>query len=257
MVAAYIRFSTDSQDEVQQVQAIKEWAEPRGIFIDTVEKDEGVSGGVSFRDRHLNRLVKKMKEGDTLIVSEISRLGRSMGDLNKLINDELKPRKIRLVVTKMGLDLNCAKLQAVDEMMFFAFSFAAQVEKELIQSRTQSALDARKELIRKDGGFTSKRGTFITHLGNKKGCDLKQVGLLGAQEVSRKARMWRQHSTGYMFIGQELHKGTPDKEIIAEFNRRRETDPTGYSTPRGGPLTSAHLSIYKREILKDRQLSKR
>ena len=53
--------------------------------------------------------------GDALVVSEISRLGRSMSDLNKLVNDELKPKKLRLIVISMGLDLDCANLKAIDE----------------------------------------------------------------------------------------------------------------------------------------------
>ena len=162
MVYAYIRFSTDKQDQTQQVQALKEWSEPKGIQIDVIEMDEGVSGGVSYKDRRLLGLVQQMKEGDILVVSEISRLGRSMSDLNMLINMELKPRKVRLIVIKMGLDLDCANLKAVDEMVFFAFSFAAQVEKEMIQARTQSAIDARKEALKRDGGFFSKSGRWCS-----------------------------------------------------------------------------------------------
>lgn len=84
-----------------------------------------------------------------LIVAEISRLGRSMSDLNKLINDELKPRKIRLVIVQMGIDLNCGMIKAMDEMILFAFSFAAELERELIQERTKSALEVKKNKLRK------------------------------------------------------------------------------------------------------------
>lgn len=81
------------------------------------------------------------------------------------INDELKPRKIRLVVVQMGLDLNCANLKAMDEMILFAFSFASQLEKELIQERTKSALEVRKQKIEQEGGFISKAGNWCTSLG--------------------------------------------------------------------------------------------
>ena len=90
MVYAYLRFSTNSQDEVQQAHALKEFTESHGLTIDVIEKDEGVSGGVSYKDRNLYKIVRKLKPGDTLIVSEISRLGRSMGDLNLLITQELQ-----------------------------------------------------------------------------------------------------------------------------------------------------------------------
>ena len=101
----------------------------------------------------------------TLIVAEISRLGRSMSDLNKLINDELKPRKIRLVIVQMGIDLNCGMIKAMDEMILFAFSFAAELERELIQERTKSALEVKKKQIEENGYFISKTGNRCTSLG--------------------------------------------------------------------------------------------
>lgn len=86
-----------------------------------------------------------MRAGDILIVSEISRLGRSMYDLSKLINNELKERKIRLVIVSMGIDLRCDKLTAIDELILNNFAFAAQLEKQLIKERTISALKVKKQ----------------------------------------------------------------------------------------------------------------
>lgn len=244
---AYIRFSTTKQDEIQQVQALTEYASQRGLTIDVVEKDEGVSGGVSFRNRNLNKLIKKVKAGDSLIVSEISRLGRSMADLNKLINEELKPRKARLIVVKMGLDIDCSKLTAVDEMVFFALSFAAQVEKEMIQQRTQSALDARKALIEKDGGFVSKAGNFCTHLGKKKGADMSAAHRAAYRNRSDAKRAWQQ--TGlFAWVELQLRKGRPRKDIIAEAQAMYEKDPERWCTRQGKPLTKAILSKYAKDI---------
>lgn len=149
---AYIRYSTEKQDEQQQMNVINKFSESKGLTIDKIVQDEGVSGGVSYKDRNLYALIQSMKKGDALITTEISRLGRSMSDLNKLINDELKPREIRLIVVQMAIDLNCANITALDEMILFAFSFAAQLEKELIQSRTKNALEARKKAGKEIGG---------------------------------------------------------------------------------------------------------
>lgn len=248
MVAAYIRFSTDKQDETQQVQAIKEWAEPRGIAVDTVEKDEGVSGGVSYKDRNLSALVRRMRPGDTLIVSEISRLGRSMSDLNTLINDELKPRKVRLVVIKSGIDMDCSNLKAIDEMIFFALSFAAQIEKEMIIQRTQSAIDARKALIERDGGFVSKAGNFCTHLGGKKGDDVSAPARASAQKRKAEKEDWRR--TGlFAWVELQLRKGRPRKDIVAEAREMYKKDPERWSTRQGKPLSEAHLSLWAKDIL--------
>lgn len=245
---AYIRFSSDKQDETQQVQALTEYAAKRGVTIDAVEKDEGVSGGVSFRDRKLNVLVKKLRPGDALIVSEISRLGRSMSDLNILINQELKPRRVRLIVIKMGLDLDCANLKAIDEMVFFAFSFAAQVEKELIQQRTQSAIDARKELIEKDGGFISKTGNFCTHLGNPKGVDTSLATMASCIKKRSEKEEWRRAGL-FAWVELQLRKGRRRKDIIAEAQEMYAKDPDRWGTRKGRPLTEATLSLWAKDIL--------
>lgn len=164
-VYAYLRVSTDQQTLMQQSNSINEYLKTKGLTIDESFSDEGVSGGVSYKQRKLNDLLNEMQEGDALVVSEISRLGRSMSDLNKLVNDELKPRKLRLIIISMGLDLDCSSLKSIDEMILFAFSFSAQIEKEMIQERTKNALDARKKELQENGFFISKKGNRITKLG--------------------------------------------------------------------------------------------
>lgn len=246
---AYIRFSTDKQDETQQIQAISEYATPKGITIDAYEKDEGISGGVSYKDRNLSLLVQRMKQGDCLIVSEISRLGRSMSDLNKLINDELKPRKVRLIVIKMGIDMDCAHLTAVDEMIFFSLSFSAQIEKEMIQQRTQSAIDARKAAIEKEGGFFSKSGRWTTSLGAKRGHDYgKKAGAAAGAKHTRQATEWRKSSALYLFVENQLLRRRPRREILSDAQRLFEEKPELYCTREGKPLCEGTLSRWAREI---------
>lgn len=167
----YLRVSTDKQSFDQQLNTIESFLKNKGMQADEVFTDEGVSGGVSYKERNLNELIKEMKQNDCLVVSEISRLGRSMSDLNKFVNDELKPRKLRLIIVSMGLDLDCSNLKAIDEMLLFAFSFSAQVEKEMIQERTKSALEARKKQIAEQGYFISKKGVRRERLGGGYDCE--------------------------------------------------------------------------------------
>lgn len=248
MTYAYIRFSTNKQEDVQQVQAIREWTEPRGITIDEFVKDEGVSGGVSYRDRNLNSLVKKLKPGDVLVCSEISRLGRSMSDISDLLSKELKPRKIRIVVIKMGIDVDCANMQAADEFLFSALAFSAQLEKELIQSRTQSAIDARKELIQKDGGFVSKTGRFCDHLGRRKGEKNPNAVDAMSKKRSETALEWKRRSPLYMMTSNMILKGEPRKKILQLASDLYEQDPVAYGTRKGRPLSEAILSLWASEI---------
>lgn len=145
-VYLYSRVSTDLQSTAQQERTAYEWLKAHNMQVDEVVSDEGISGGVSFADRNLGRiLLPKMEAGDVLIVSEVSRLGRSMFDLSKLIHTELKPRKIRLVCVSMGIDLRCDKMTAIDELILNNFSFAAQLEKQLISERTLSALAVKRK----------------------------------------------------------------------------------------------------------------
>jgi DNA invertase Pin-like site-specific DNA recombinase len=149
----YGRVSTSQQTLEQQERTAYEWLKAHGMSVDEVVTDEGVSGGVSYADRNLGKvLLPKMQEGDMIIVSEVSRLGRSMYDLSKLIHTELKPRKLRLVVACMGIDLNCAKITPIDQLILSNFAFAAELEKHLIRERTLSALAVKKQQGVKLGG---------------------------------------------------------------------------------------------------------
>ena len=234
-VYAYLRVSTDSQNLMQQQNAINEYIKYKGLTITDIVTDEGVSGGVSYKDRHLYNLIQSLNEGDVIVVSEISRLGRSMSDLNKLVNEELKPRKIRLIIITMGLDLDCSNLEAIDEMILFAFSFSAQVEKEMIQERTRNALEARKKKIVNEGGFYSKKGKWCTKLGND-GTHTQAASIASAKKRQAVARENASNLAVYKYIRSwekrniALNKETPRKvyeELSDILNELGYTTPTG------------------------------
>lgn len=215
-VIVYARVSTNKQTLEQQERTVLEWLKSRNIKHTHIISDEGVSGGVSYKERNLGKQVIPMLErGDMLIVSEVSRLGRSMSDINKLVSDELKPRGIRLVVVQMGIDLDCANIKALDEMLLFAFSFAAQLEKELIQNRTQSAIEVRKQKLKEEGSFVSKSGRVVTHLGNGKGVDLSKANEASAQARRDKAKNDPNNKIIWGVIGQG---GTPTAEDVQRMS---------------------------------------
>jgi len=187
-VIIYSRVSTEKQTFEQQERTVNEWLAAHGMKATDEVSDEGVSGGVSYKDRNLGKVVLPMlRKGDTLIVSEVSRIGRSMSDINKFVNDELKPRGVRLVIVQMGIDLDCSRLKAIDEMLLFSFSFAAQMEKELIQERTQSALDVRKKKLEEEGQFVSKAGNVVKKLGRPKKCDLSNAQAAASAKRKKQA----------------------------------------------------------------------
>lgn len=217
------------------------------MTIDAIVKDEGVSGGVSYRDRNLYDLVQKLQHGDCLIVSEISRLGRSISDINILVNEELKPRGVRLVCIKTGVDIDCSNINAMGQMLIFAFSFAAQLEKELIVERTQSALDARKELIKKDGGFFSKSGRWCTKFGPATRGDLSSGQIKGGQVISNRAQKWREESPLYLWAQLQWAKGKSIDEILEGAAKLYEQNPKKYCTMQGRQLKRATLYLWIKE----------
>lgn len=222
-VYVYSRVSTDKQSLAQQERTVNEWLKSHSLTANHVISDEGVSGGVSYKDRNLGRIIlPKLKQGDILVVSEISRLGRSMSDINKLVCDELKPRGIRLVVVQMGIDIDTANIKATDQMVLYALSFAAQVEKELIQERTKSSLDVRKRLLETEGSFISKKGNVCTHFGREKGIDMSTA--VAAASVARHKRAMENQNNKIMWgilkeYEQEAGKAPTKKAFLRASER--------------------------------------
>lgn len=185
-IIIYSRVSTDRQTLAQQERTVSEWLKFHNLTATAEIADEGISGGVSYKERKLGtEILPMLHAGDILIVAELSRLGRSMNDVNNLVVSELKPRGVRLVVVQAGLDLDCSQIKAVDQMILTALSFAAQMEKELIQERTRSALEVRKSKLRADGSFVSKKGNTVTRLGSP---DISKACAAAAAAKREKAR---------------------------------------------------------------------
>lgn len=90
-------------------------------------------------DREIYTVVENMQAGDTLIVTELSRLARSMIELNGIIAEVLKKKASLRVVTGQVVDESITS-----QSLVFALGIAAQVERDMISERTKSALRARK-----------------------------------------------------------------------------------------------------------------
>lgn len=134
----YIRVSTDKQTVENQRFEINEFCKRQEIIIDRWF-EETISGTKDLNDRKLGKLLKKMKKDDTLICSELSRLGRNllmiMGILNLCMNKEIMVWTIKDNY-RLGSDIN-------SKVLAFAFGLSAEIERNLISQRTKEAL-ARK-----------------------------------------------------------------------------------------------------------------
>lgn len=221
-VFLYSRVSTDKQELTQQRNKVQDFLDSRGWTIEKEIYDEDVSGyKVSYNDRGLRKLIDMMDEGDCLICSELSRLARKMADVNKLVNEDLKPRRLRLVIVSMGIDLDCSKMKAIDELILQNFAFAAQTEAEFASSRTQSALDAIQKEIDTTGQHVSKRsGRVITRLGRPKGCPANPNANKASAESKRNKARLNPHNIKFMTelrIWEKEHGSITPKDDIEPF----------------------------------------
>lgn len=141
MIYAYIRVSTDKQTVENQRFEIENYCRKRQIDVDQYI-EETISGMKDVDKRKLGILLKKMKKDDTLIASEISRLGRRLLEVMSIL-DNLMKKKIRVITVKEGFEL-CDNLQS--HVIAFAFSLASEIERSLISQRTKEALARKKSL---------------------------------------------------------------------------------------------------------------
>ena len=77
-VYGYLRVSTDKQDCDNQKVGVEALAEKLGLPIESWIIDNGVSGTKEPEKRQLGKLLKKIKSGDVIICSELSRFGRKL-----------------------------------------------------------------------------------------------------------------------------------------------------------------------------------
>ena len=140
MIYGYIRVSTDKQDCTNQKIGIESLAATMGVTIDRYISDAGVSGTRDPADRALGGCLKKLKSGDVLICSEISRLGRKLFMIMRILEHCMKCGAMVYTV-KDGYVLG-DNIQS--KVMAFAFGLSAEIERDLISQRTKEALAARR-----------------------------------------------------------------------------------------------------------------
>ncbi len=138
-VVAYVRVSTQMQPLESQEYEIRKWCRERSLTIDRWVT-ESVSGTVPWERRMLGKTIRKMKPGDLLVCSEISRLGRNMLMIMSILNT-CSQKRLRIHTIKDNFDLDDS---INSRIIAFAFALAAEIERNLISQRTREALAAKK-----------------------------------------------------------------------------------------------------------------
>jgi DNA invertase Pin-like site-specific DNA recombinase len=137
---AYLRVSTTDQDLQKNKFDILHLANERNLGkVAWVE--EQVSGQVSWKKRKIAQILAELQTGDSLIVSELSRLGRSMLECMEILSIASQ-KQINIYAVKGNWQLD-QSIQS--KIIAMAFAMAAEIERDLISQRTKEALMARKQ----------------------------------------------------------------------------------------------------------------
>jgi DNA invertase Pin-like site-specific DNA recombinase len=133
----YARVSTDDQNPALQLAALKRER------CNTIFKDEGKSEATINRPA-LRRCPKKLKRGDTLIVWKLDRLGRSLRDLIKML-DDLKAQGVKFRSLTEAIDTETPTGRAMWPMI----GVLAELERSLISERTRAGvMDAQRRGVK-------------------------------------------------------------------------------------------------------------
>ncbi len=140
MIYGYTRVSTEFQNTENQKHEIQTFAENNKITINK-GVDEVISSRKSLKERQLGKLLKHLKKGDILIASELSRLGRNLLEVMGILQSCLE-KDCQIWTLKENYKLG-ADIQS--KVLAFAFSLAAEIERQLISQRTKESLKRLKD----------------------------------------------------------------------------------------------------------------
>lgn len=158
MTVGYIRVSTDTQITSNQKNEILNYAHELSVKVDKFI-DVTMSSRKNMRDRLIDDLFTSLSLGDMLIISELSRLGRSTQEVLQTI-EKLMSIGVELHIIKQKMVINPNnKNDFVSKAMITLMSLFSELERDLISQRTTEALKARKAqgvVLGKPKGTTQK-----------------------------------------------------------------------------------------------------
>jgi DNA invertase Pin-like site-specific DNA recombinase len=185
--------STDKQDLESQQLEIETYTKKLGIKVDEWIEVE-MSSRKSFDKRKIDNLLSKLKKGDVLIVSELSRLSRSIREIHNILHI-LMERKINLHVIKQNIVTN-GENDMTTKILVTVLSMVSEMERELISQRTKNGLALVKKRGKKLGNPNIK--TYVAEI----------------REASREwAERYRSLITGF------ANSGLTQRQIVEELNK--------------------------------------
>lgn len=155
-VYGYLRVSTDKQDCDNQKIGVEALAKRRGLVVDKWIEDDGVSGTKEPEKRALGGVLKKLKKDDVILCSELSRLGRKLFMIMRILEHAMAVGA-HIFTEKENYELGD---NVQSKILAFAFGLVAELEREMISKRTKEALQRRKQqgfLLGRKKGKRNKR----------------------------------------------------------------------------------------------------
>jgi DNA invertase Pin-like site-specific DNA recombinase len=138
MKIGYARVSTREQSLSMQVDALKK------AGCDQIHEE--IASGAKTARPVLEEIMRNLREGDTLIIWKLDRLGRNLAHLIHLTT-KLIEKKVGLISLNDPIDTSTAQ----GRMVFGIFASLAEFERELIRERTQAGLKSARARGRKGG----------------------------------------------------------------------------------------------------------
>lgn len=139
MTYGYIRVSSDKQTVENQRFEITNYCLEKQITVDGWI-EETISGTKAYSKRQLGTLLSKVKNGDLIICTELSRLGRNLFMIMEILNTCMS-KECRVWTIKDNYKLG-EDIQS--KVLAFAFGLSAEIERNLISQRTKEALARKK-----------------------------------------------------------------------------------------------------------------
>jgi DNA invertase Pin-like site-specific DNA recombinase len=192
----YIRISNEKQEFESQKHLLFEYAHQHKLIIDDLLSVE-ISSRENTKDRRIDELLSRLSAGDTLLVAELSRLGRNMLETLIIINT-LSEKDVKMIFVRQP---ELSTTGPHGKLLLAIYSYFAETEREFISMRTKDGLKA----ARADGKL----------LGRPK----------GSKSRNRRLEPFKEQIRGYLAIP------LPYASILKIVNNQLEK-PVAYNTLR-------------------------
>lgn len=215
MIRAYLRISTETQDEASQRAIIREWAANTSRSVDQFYAD-AASGGTPWESRAIAGILADSRPGDSIVVSEISRIARSiLGVLSFL--QAAAAAEVEVIAIRSGIKLDNS---LSSKIVVTILALAAEVERDLIRERTKAALAARRAAGMTLGRPRGARSVSVLH---PKRAEIAKLLQAGVAKRALARLLGCSPTTLYAYLASEAF-ATGDERTLSLPLENRSTD---------------------------------